>query len=67
MTIQSMPTLFNGCGAARFLGRPESWGRFAFMTGLLPTEGYINAHYPAITAATLRRLAPRLRKLPQKY
>jgi len=67
MTNQPTPTLFNGCGAARYLGRPESWGRFAFVTGLLPVEASINGHFPAITEATLRKLAPRLRKLPRKY
>jgi hypothetical protein len=67
MTNQAMPTLYNGCGAARYLGKPESWGRFAFITGLLPTEATINGHFPAITEKTLRRLAPRLRNLPSKY
>ena len=64
---QSMPTLYNGCGAARFLGKPESWGRFAFNRGLLPVEATINGHFPAVTEQTLKRLAPRLRRLPTKY
>jgi hypothetical protein len=66
MTSNESVVLFNGCGAARFLGRPEYWGRTAFLSGLLPVEGLINGQYPAITATTLKRLAPGLRKLARK-
>jgi hypothetical protein len=59
---QSMPIFYNGGGAARFLGHPEYWGREAFRNGALPVEGYINAKFPAVTEATLKKLAPMLRK-----
>jgi hypothetical protein len=62
MTAAAHTVLFNGAGASRFLGHPEYWGRTAFKTGLLPIEGFVNAQFPAVSEATLKRLAPKLRK-----
>ena len=67
MTTQSMLSLYNGCGASRYLNRPECWGRGAFNSGVLPTEGLINGRFPGVTGATLKRLAPTLKRLPQRY
>jgi hypothetical protein len=58
---------FNGAGVARYLNRVESFGRVLFRDGLLPIEGVINGRWPVVSARTLKRYAPRLKRLPQRY
>jgi hypothetical protein len=59
-------SIYNAEGAARYLGRSGSWGRLAFLNGRLPAEVYLNDRYPAVTEATLRKLAPKLKARTRK-
>ena len=58
---------YNGAGVARYLNRVESFGRVLFRDGLLPIEGYINGRWPVVSARTLKRHAPRLKRLRAPY
>jgi hypothetical protein len=54
--------IYDAPGAARFIGKSEAWARYSFQSGVIPTELLINGRKPAVTAPTLKRLAPQLRK-----
>jgi hypothetical protein len=61
MTMTAPVELFDASGAAHFIGKSEGWGQLNFQNGSIPTEALINGRKPAVTKATLTRMAKRLR------
>jgi hypothetical protein len=61
MTTAQQLKVYDAPGVARFLGRSEAWVRYSFADGLLPTEVVISERRPALTYATLKKIAPTLR------
>jgi hypothetical protein len=57
-----MQKFFNAAGTGRYFNKSETWGRYSFASGKIPTEAIINGREPVVSAETLKKLAPKLRK-----